>query len=118
MVRKLHGEWGIPAESLLRAYDPVIFRMSTDELHQHTLVPIGNMNDEPVSVSAEIEDGPVVGYEIDRRPEFSSDIDRAHPNRPCVPVAYRGLCLGVPIPELTQSSKRDDLHSNQDKSFP
>jgi len=73
------------------------------------------MNDEPVSVSAEIEDGPVVGYEIDRRSEFSFDVGRAHPSRPRdprIPVAYRGLCLGVPMPKLTQSSKRDDLHSN------
>jgi hypothetical protein len=104
-----------------RRIDPVIFCMSTDELHQNTLVPIGNMNNEPVSVSAEIEDGPVVGNEIDRRPEFSFDIRRAHPSRPCdprIPVAYRGLCPGVPIPELTQSSKRDDLHSNQYTSFP
>jgi hypothetical protein len=74
------------------------------------------MNDEPVSVSAEIENGPVATKStVDPNSALTSAglTQAARATR-----AYQGLCLGVPIPELTQSSKRDDLHSNQDMSFP
>jgi hypothetical protein len=81
-----------------RRIDPVIFRMSTDELHQHTLVPIGNMNDEPVSVSAEIENGPVATKStVDPNSALTSAglTQAARATR-----AYQGLCLGGADPRI------------------
>jgi hypothetical protein len=45
--------------------DAVIFRMGSDELHEHSTEPVRHVHDQPVLVPPEVENRAVVADEID-----------------------------------------------------
>ena len=53
--------------------------MGSDELHQHTPERKRDVDDQPILVAAEIEDGPVVAYKIDSAAELPLDLGRLDP---------------------------------------
>jgi hypothetical protein len=66
--------------------------MGPDNLHQRAPVAVCDMDNEPMPVSGQINDNPVVAEEIDGGTEFGLDVGRTLPDRPrCATWLKRGL---------------------------
>jgi hypothetical protein len=88
--------------------------MGSDELHQNTAECVRHMDDQPILVSAEIEDDAIVADEINSRSELSFDIRRTAPLgllRCGEPQADRLFSLRMTLPKLLERSPGDHLHS-------
>src|SRR5712691_3214937 len=95
--------------------------MGSHEFDQHAAKSVRDVNDQPILVTAEIEDTAVVPDEIDCRTELTFDIVRASPARlrdHRVPRPRRTFRLRVPLPELLERSAGDHLHSVRNSMSP
>jgi hypothetical protein len=95
--------------------------MGADELDQHSLVGIGNVDDYAVFVAGNVEDQAIIRNEIDGSAKFSLHIRRAGPNGPAdrgMPGAKRCLRLRMALPEQLQGPLGDDLHGRTYTRFP
>src|SRR5438128_5685254 len=87
--------------------------MGTDELHEHAPELEGYVNDQPVLVTAEIKDDPVVRHEINGTAKLPLYLGRTAPlcfgddSEPC---PDRSLSMWVTRPELLQRPTGDHLH--------
>ena len=91
----------------------VVFSMGTDEFHEHAPERKRHVDDQPVFVAAEIEDDPVVAYEIDGAAELPLYLGWIGPlclggNRE--PGTDRSLRMRVTRPEFLQRPTGDHLH--------
>lgn len=90
--------------------------MRADEFHQHALVGIGNMNDQPVPISGEIENHSIIAYEINGRAELLFYVGGRTPlslGGGSVPNLHRGFRLWVPLPSLIKRAD-DTVELRQD----
>src|SRR3954452_9756301 len=79
------------------------------------------MDHESVLVTANIEDSPIVQYEINVAAELYLDIGRAGPDGirgERIPKPYRRLGLRVTLPELAEGPEGDHLHARLNRPFP
>ena len=90
--------------------------MRSDELHQDTAECVRDVDDQPILISAEIEDDAIVADEINRRSELSFHVRGVAPLgflRCGEPQANRLFGLRMKLPKLLESSPSDHLHSAQ-----
>lgn len=90
----------------------IVFRVGSNEFHQHRLVLVRNMDQESVFVAADIEDYAIVGDEIGRA-ELGSDVSWPRPLRlknRAMPSSQRVLGRRMLLPKSSQRAQRDDLH--------
>jgi hypothetical protein len=87
--------------------------MGTNEFYEHATEFKRYMHDQPIFVSAEIEDDPIVAYEIDGASELPFDFGGISPSRSGgnrEPGPDRSFRMRVTRPEFPQRPTGDHLH--------